>query len=139
MADLILPFLPMHTPAQSASLQIKKSSWKNVKKFIKILEKEGLLKSKDRNGGETVIIDINFSDTAITEFRPYPLPRRDASGATRPSDTLAESASDSAGVPKLRRLAFYKPKEKMAPIFEASSKKYGLNLLLVHDLHANEN
>jgi translation initiation factor 2D len=70
----MLPFLPIFTAEDANDLQIKKTSWKNIKKFVKFAEKERLLKSKDRNGGETVIIDIQFESPAFINFVPYRLP-----------------------------------------------------------------
>ena len=56
--------------------QIKKTSWKNVKKFIKYLDKQRLVKSKDRSGQETVILDVDFDDRRVDEFVPYRLPSK---------------------------------------------------------------
>ncbi|KAL8956796.1 MAG: hypothetical protein Q9193_005775, partial [Seirophora villosa] len=81
ISNLVLPFLPITTPAQAAALNIKKTSWKNAKKFIKALEKAQLLKSKDRDGGECVVLDIDFEDPTITGFVPYKLPKKDTAGA----------------------------------------------------------
>jgi translation initiation factor 2D len=127
MSELILPFLPTFTPAQTASLQIKKTSWKNLKKFIKAMEKEQLLKSKDRNGGELVVLDIDFAERAFKDFTPYPLPRKEVAGGGKEGsapDTAASSGGDPSVGQHLRRLVFYKPKEKLAPIFEPSKSRY---------------
>jgi translation initiation factor 2D len=138
MSELILPFLPTFTPAQTASLQIKKTSWKNLKKFIKALEKEQLLKSKDRNGGELVVLDIDFAERAFKDFTPYPLPRKEVTAGGKEgsaSDTVASSGGDPSVGQHLRRLVFYKPKEKLAPIFEPSKSRYALthdSSLLLH-------
>ena len=56
VAKMIQPYLK----SQSPHYTIKKTSWKNTKKFIKHLDKQGLAKAKDRNGGETIILDIDF-------------------------------------------------------------------------------
>jgi translation initiation factor 2D len=64
-----------HLKSQSPHYTIKKTSWKNTKKFIKHLAKQGLVKAKDRNGGETIILDIDFEDPQIKQFVPYNLPK----------------------------------------------------------------
>ena len=74
ISHLIQPFLPPSSVLPESQSTIKKTSWKNAKKFIKYLDKEELVKSKDRNGGETVIIDIDFDDRRVVDFTPYPLP-----------------------------------------------------------------
>ncbi|WEW55871.1 hypothetical protein PRK78_001305 [Emydomyces testavorans] len=74
ISNLITPFLPISSPQQAQYYQIKKTSWKNVKKFVKYLDKEKLVKSKDRSGGETIIQDVDFDDTRVVQFEPYKLP-----------------------------------------------------------------
>ncbi|KAI9679211.1 MAG: hypothetical protein M1817_005230 [Caeruleum heppii] len=118
MSNLVLPFLPIFTPAQGASLQIKKTSWKNAKKFIKHLEKQHLLRSKDRNGGETVVLEMDFDDPAVAEFVPYKLPKKE-SGQQHETSEGAPSRDQSIGQ-QLRRIVLYKPTEKLAPVFDAA-------------------
>jgi translation initiation factor 2D len=48
MSTLINPFLPAFTPEQTQQLQIKNTSWKNVKKFVKSLDKEHPIVSRRR-------------------------------------------------------------------------------------------
>ncbi|KAL8713639.1 MAG: hypothetical protein Q9225_006731 [Loekoesia sp. 1 TL-2023] len=130
ISNLVLPFLPITTPAQAASLNIKKTSWKNAKKFIKALDKAQLLKSKDRDGGECVVLDIDFDDTAVTGFVPYKLPKKDTVGAESGGGgggkaiTAGISPSDPSIGQKLNKIELYKPKEQLAPIFAASDTSY---------------
>ncbi|KAF1926753.1 uncharacterized protein M421DRAFT_66886 [Didymella exigua CBS 183.55] len=121
MTLLVQPFLPTHTPARAASLQIKKSSWKNLKKFIKYLDKQKVVKCKDRDVNEVVILDIDFKDRQIEAFVPYRLPKKDA--ATRASANCKPAAplsAESSVGQKLKVLSLLRPKEKLAPIFHAS-------------------
>ena len=123
MSNLVLPFLPIYTPAQAASLQIKKTSWKTAKKFIKSLEKEQLVKSKDRNGGETVILDVDFEDRAILDFVPYRLPKKDTSavdGHATSQQSSGENTGDGSIGQQLKLIAMLRPRDKIAPIFEHS-------------------
>src|SRR5947199_75941 len=57
ISNMIQPYLPIYHDSQAQYYNIKKTSWKNVKKFIKHLDKEQIVKSKDRNGNETIIFD----------------------------------------------------------------------------------
>jgi len=127
ISNLVLPFLPIFTPAQAASLHLKKTSWKNAKKFIKALDKKKLLTSKDRDGGECVVLDIDFNDEAFTSFKPYKLPKKDAhgteSGGSGGDNSVVagrSSADDSIGQ-KLHKINLFRPKEALSPIFEASN------------------
>ena len=104
---------------------MKKTSWKNAPKFIKALGKRKVLLSKDRDGGETVVLDIDFDHPLFTTFVPYPLPKRDvptASGGAERGQTTAldPSAADESIGQQLNVLHLLKPKEQLSPIFEAS-------------------
>ncbi|CAE7195454.1 hypothetical protein CFE70_007588 [Pyrenophora teres f. teres 0-1] len=121
MSQLVQPFLPTYTPARTASLQIKKTSWKNLRKFVKYLDKQKILKSKDRDGNEVVVQDIDFKDTQIQSFVPYRLPKKDAPTASSTNGKPAAplSAESSVGQ-KLKLVSVLRPKEKLAPILTAS-------------------
>ncbi|KAL8988983.1 MAG: hypothetical protein Q9169_008462 [Polycauliona sp. 2 TL-2023] len=126
ISNLVLPFLPITTPAQTATLNIKKTSWKNAKKFIKAFDKARLLKSKDRDGGECVVVEIDFEDPTIVNFKPYKLPKKETTGAESGGGgggkaiTSNISPSDSSIGQKLNKIDLYKPKDQLAPVFAAS-------------------
>lgn len=121
MSLLVQPFLPTYTPARTASLQIKKTSWKNIKKFIKYLDKQQIVKSKDRDGNEVVIWDIGFEDRHVKSFVPYRLPKKDVPTSSNVNGKPAASlpAESSIGQ-KLKLISLLRPKEKLAPILNAS-------------------
>jgi translation initiation factor 2D len=122
MSTLVQPFLPAFTPEQAQQLQIKKTSWKNIKKFIKTMDKEKIIKSKEKDGHETVIVDIDFDDAAIVDFKPYRLPKKETVAGTSQGrgDKATEqidTRDDSVGQ-KLQVVSFYKPTAKLQSIFE---------------------
>lgn len=127
MSTLVQPFLPAFTPAQTQALQIKNSSWKNIKKFIKHLDKERLIKSKDRQGNEVVILDIDFDDPAFLEFKPYRLPKKETVGGAsqgrgeKGNVSIGETIDDPSVGQKLQKLELFRPKEKLSAIFEAGN------------------
>lgn len=122
MSTLVQPFLPAFTPEQSHELQIKKTSWKNIKKFVKSLDKSKILKCKDKDGSEVVITDIDFDDAAIANFKPYRLPKKGttaggaASGRAEPGKS--DTGDDALGQ-KLQVLTFFRPTSKLQPLFDA--------------------
>ena len=128
ISNFVLPYLPIVTPSQAASLHLKKTSFKNAKKFIKALDKKKLIKSKDRDGGECVVQDIDFDDEAFTSFVPYRLPKKDTPGAESGGGGGGKAiaaggsspADDSVGQ-KLTKINLLRPKEQLSPIFEASN------------------
>ncbi|RMZ78917.1 hypothetical protein DV737_g3675, partial [Chaetothyriales sp. CBS 132003] len=100
---------------QSPSYSIKKTSWKTVKKFIKHLDKEVLVKSRDRQGGETVILDIDFDDARVQSFVPYKLPKPDAAATGQDAANAAVSANDTAISQRLSLITLYRPSSKLVP------------------------
>lgn len=122
MSALVQPFLPAMTPEQASQLQMKKTSWKSIRKFIKALDKQKILKSKDRDGNEIVVQDIDFNDEAIVSFKPYKLPKKDlaegtGSGRAEKSMAPATGSDDTLGQ-ELKVISLYKPKDHLSPIFE---------------------
>lgn len=124
MSNLVQPFLPAFTPSQANQLQIKKTSWKNIKKFIKSLDKEKIIKSKDRDGNEVTIVDIDFDDRHIIDFTPYRLPKKETAAGTSlgrgEKATVPNETADSSIGQKLKKVELFRPKEKLSPIFSAA-------------------
>ena len=130
ISNFVLPYLPIWTPTDSSALQIKKTSWKNAKRFIKALVKQKLIKSKDRDGGETVVVDIEFKSLAIINFVPYKLPQKDIVGADTVgsgggsggnASVTGNSYGDESVGQQLTKLNLFRAKEQLSEIFEASN------------------
>jgi len=100
-----------------AQMTFKKTSWKKAATFLKkYLEKEGIVKTKDR-GGETVIISINWNHKFITEFEPYDL------GHHGLAKSLNSDSESSRGMVQVHEL--YKPSGKaFKAILDTISKPY---------------
>ncbi|CAJ2509108.1 Uu.00g141340.m01.CDS01 [Anthostomella pinea] len=125
---LISGMIQPHLKFQNQHYNIKKTSWKNPKKFIKHLDKAGLLKSKDRNGGETVILDIDFDDMQVTSFRPYPLPKPKAtaegSSTKDPNSEAAGSSTDPSVGQKITIQTVYRASAKLVPTLLPSKTEF---------------
>lgn len=127
IANLTTPYLPIHSPQQAQYYNIKKTSWKNVKKFIKHLHKLQLVLAKDRSGQETVILDVDFDDRLVKEFSPYKLPKsagenKGKQQAAPASKKPAAPESDPSVGQTLTVQALYRPTQKLTPtIFPALS------------------
>ncbi|PYI21496.1 putative RNA binding protein Ligatin/Tma64 [Aspergillus violaceofuscus CBS 115571] len=147
VSNMITPYLPIHTPKQAQFYQIKKTSWKNVKKFIKYLDKQRLVKSKDRNGQETVILDVDFNDRRVEQFVPYRLPSKNvtenaasnkAGAAPTSSKAIVSSDSDPSVGQTLTVQTLYRPTGKLAPtIFPALSSTHPSNFYKYADVSAH--
>jgi translation initiation factor 2D len=141
MANMITPYLPIYTTQQAQFYQIKKTSWKNVKKFIKYLDKQVLVKSKDRSGQETVILDVDFNDRRVVNFTPYRLPNKSAvEGAGKPSNAAGKKLATAAdGDPSVGQTltvqTLYRPTAKLTPtIFPPLSSTHPSNYYKYSDI-----
>jgi len=99
-----------------------------VKKFIKHLDKLQLVKSKDRSGQETVVLDVDFDDHRVERFVPYRLASRSAldtsskPAASEAKKSTANGDSDPAVGQTLTVQTLYRPTGKLVPtIFPALS------------------
>ncbi|OJD13609.1 hypothetical protein AJ78_05953 [Emergomyces pasteurianus Ep9510] len=116
ISNLINPYLPIYSPQQAQFYNIKKTSWKNVKKFIKHLDKEGLVKSKDRSGGETIILDADFYDAQVENFVPYKLPKKSSSdSATAKPTSLGANGKNLPQNQSFTVKTLYRPNGKLTP------------------------
>ncbi|KAM5350131.1 hypothetical protein ACJ41O_006636 [Fusarium nematophilum] len=122
ISKMIQPYLR----SQSQHYTIKKTSWKNTKKFIKHLDKILLIKSKDRNGGETVILDIDFDDEQVLRFRPYnlPTPKAGAANSGDQSGGQASSSGDASLGQKLTIQTVYRVSSKLVPTLLPSKTEF---------------
>jgi translation initiation factor 2D len=119
MATLVNPFLPAYTSHEASQLQIKKTSWKNIKKFIKHFDKQRIVKSKDQHGNETVILGIDFEHRTILSFTPYRLPKKEPPTASAP-DAQAETGGDPSVGQTLTLISLHKPKPALSELFSAA-------------------
>ncbi|CEO58867.1 Putative Filamentous baseplate protein Ligatin [Penicillium brasilianum] len=145
IANLVTPYLPISSAQQAQYYNIKKTSWKNVKKFIKHLDKMQLVKSKDRSGQETFIMDIDFGDRRVEQFVPYKLPSKNALESSHRSSasvaakkpTATEDADHTVGQ-TLNVQTLYRPTAKLTPdIFPASSSSNPKNYYKYSDVSAH--
>ncbi|KAL7270727.1 hypothetical protein RUND412_006553 [Rhizina undulata] len=127
LTTLVLPFLPpasnfpphnlLQNIGHHPSLTLKKSSHKHAAKFLKHLDKKVLIKTKTRNGGEVVVMDVDFNDHAVQEFTPYRLPEAPKDEKKDiPGPTAATASEATAG--SLKVVELFRPHGKPIKIFE---------------------
>ncbi|KAL4943180.1 hypothetical protein BDV06DRAFT_190656 [Aspergillus oleicola] len=142
IANMITPYLPIYTAQQAQFYQIKKTSWKNVKKFIKYLDKQVLVKAKDRNGQETVILDVDFDDLRVINFIPYRLPNKNAlesAGGKSSSNAAGKKPATDGNDPSIGQTlnvqTLYRPTAKLTPtIFPPLSATHPSNYYKYSDV-----
>ncbi|KAF3917170.1 Ligatin [Dactylellina cionopaga] len=115
LANLIIPKLPSPNPNYS----IQKTSWKKIQKMLKQMDKEELLKIKER-GGDVVVYAVNWDCNKLTSFTPYPIivPRQ----RKKKAEDNGEGTSSSSSAPSaIKVVELYKalPK-KLDAIYNAS-------------------
>jgi translation initiation factor 2D len=119
ISQIVHPYLPpashfpphnyLQTQGPHPSLQLKKTSWKNTAKFLKHLHGKELVMTKVRNGGETVVMNINWDHNAVQAFTPYKLPKA-------PKEEKSLDSSEKGGMVKVE--ALYRPNGKGIKFFE---------------------
>jgi translation initiation factor 2D len=121
MSSLVQPYLPAFTKTDAEALQMKKTSWKNIKKFIKALNKEKLVLIKEW-GNEAAILDVDFAHRSLAGFQRYPIPAKSepAGDGGQPQRSDASEADPSIGQ-KLRVVTSYKMAEKLRPLLDAGA------------------
>jgi translation initiation factor 2D len=88
---------------------------------VRQLDKQKLVKCKDRDSNEVVILDIDWKDRQVEAFVPYRLPKKDApAGASTNGKPAAPLTAESSVGQKLKLVSLLRPKEKLAPIFHVS-------------------
>ena len=128
ISNMIQPYLPIYHESQAQYYNIKKTTWKNPKKFIKHLDKERIVKSKDRNGNETIIFDVDFEDQRITHFTPYrlPKPKETADGGIGQTQASSKEAvgADTSVNQTLTLQTLIRPSSKLVPYLLPSKTDY---------------
>jgi translation initiation factor 2D len=120
-STLVSTHLNPYLPEAFSQFTFRRTSWKKAAAFLKkYLEKEGLVKTKDR-GGETVVMSINWNHKLIAEFQPYRLSSKE-NGKTA---QVENEDSSQTPPPQLQIKELYKPSGKaLKAILEAQSKSY---------------
>lgn len=130
ISTLVLPFLPpaSHFPPHNLlqtsvhpSLVMKKTSYKNAAKFLKMLEKDLLLKTKTRNGGEVVVMEINWEHEGAKNFTTYQLPEAPKEDKKISSSSGATSVTNEGSV---KVVELFRPNGKAMSFFSAVGAGY---------------
>jgi len=116
-STLISSHLNPYLPEAYAQYNFKKTSWRKAANFLKkYLEKEGVVKTKDRGGG-TIILSINWNHKLITEFQPYHIDNKETD-KSRTKDGNSSTTS-----PQMQVHELFKPAGKtLKAILESLSK-----------------
>ncbi|RCI04594.1 hypothetical protein CU098_011374 [Rhizopus stolonifer] len=62
--------MPCRPSDIGTEIDIKKSSWKKLQKFLKAMDKAGLLKTKEQRG-ETMVTSVNYSHPSLENLHKY--------------------------------------------------------------------
>ena len=105
LSNHVLQNLPYNHP----SVVMKKTSWKRASKFFKAMEKQGLVKCRER-GGDLIILSGAGKDLPeIGNFQVFK-----AKSYTRATSKVS---SEDSGTPVMDAKQYYKPRSMAAPLF----------------------
>ncbi|GAN03392.1 eukaryotic translation initiation factor SUI1 family protein [Mucor ambiguus] len=88
----IMPCRPVDVGSE---IDIKKSSWKKLQKFLKAMDKAGLLKTKEQRG-ETMVMSVNYSHPSLQDLRKYKTMESAATQSANAKDNAAKEAAATA-------------------------------------------
>lgn len=96
---------------------MKKTSYKNAAKFLKLLEKDLLIKTKTRNGGEVVVMEINWDHEGAKNFKVYQLPEapKEDNKASDSSSGVTRTTNEGS----MKVLELFRPYGKTMSFFSA--------------------
>ncbi|EPS40105.1 hypothetical protein H072_6061 [Dactylellina haptotyla CBS 200.50] len=113
LLNLIIPKLPSQNP----NYTIQKTSWKKIQKMLKQMDKDDLIKIKER-GGDVLVYAVNWDCNKITSFVPYPIISPKPKRQKKTEDAGAGPSNGTTGTIKV--VEVYKPPAKVAIIYEAT-------------------
>lgn len=87
--------MPCRPVDVGSEIDIKKSSWKKLQKFLKAMDKAGLLKTKEQRG-ETMVMSVNYSHPSLQDLRKYKTMESAATQSANPKDSAAKEAAAAA-------------------------------------------
>ncbi|KAK7207388.1 hypothetical protein BZA70DRAFT_300772 [Myxozyma melibiosi] len=114
-STFISAHLLRHLPAYFSSAQMKQTSWKKAAKFLKAMEKEGLLKVKEKGGDVTIMSVAGVDHAQLKTFQPF----KTAGGRA------GESSTGGSNPTKLTLKEYYQIREKAKQIAEAVGRRTG--------------
>ncbi|KAK9475712.1 hypothetical protein V1514DRAFT_339275 [Lipomyces japonicus] len=113
ISSYILP----HLHFSYASTPIKQTSWKKAAKFFKAMDKEGLLKTKEKGGDVTILSIAGLDHADVKNFKPY---RTAGQKKSSHDNGLSENAEKTEG--KLIVKEYYQFKEKTKQVGQVLDK-----------------
>ncbi|PIA12675.1 hypothetical protein COEREDRAFT_78698 [Coemansia reversa NRRL 1564] len=106
---------------QGLEIDVKRSSYKKLAKFLKAAEKHGLVKLKDIRG-ETHVKELNWGHADLAQYQPYKVCQETKSKpqakerASKQQQYGADGNGDNMG--KIRVAELFRPSHALAPLFE---------------------
>ncbi|KAF9563412.1 hypothetical protein EC968_004866 [Mortierella alpina] len=110
--------LPNRARGRAAEADIKKSSWKKLAKWLKIVEKQDLIKCKDIKG-ELFLLGVNWNHAQLKAFGGHKTVEQQAA---RQAKAEAESSQANADEKVLEVLEAYRPNSNSADLFESTGR-----------------
>lgn len=117
----ILKNLP---PVDNNIVNMKKTSWKKTAKFLKMMEKDSLIKTKGKDDKLTVISVMDRSNPRISEFVPYRTKAKPEMNDSNNNEQNGDISSLSNAVPPLIINSYLKPTNSSRLLFNRLDMVY---------------
>ncbi|KAF9582431.1 hypothetical protein BGW38_000218 [Lunasporangiospora selenospora] len=106
--------LPNRAQGRAAEADIKKSSWKKLAKWLKVAEKQDLIKCKETRG-ELLLLGVNWKNPELVKFTRHKTVEQEVAKQIK---VEAESSSAIPDTKALEILEAYRPSSASAALFE---------------------
>ncbi|KAK9359898.1 hypothetical protein V1504DRAFT_187205 [Lipomyces starkeyi] len=119
-STFISAHLQKHLPSSYSSAQLKQTSWKKAARFLKAMEKEGLVKVKEKGGEVTIMGIAGLDNIAVKDFRSF---KTAGSRKVNNDSKIPDTSHTDVPAGKLVIKEYYQIKDKGKAIAEAVSRR----------------
>ncbi|KAK9386225.1 hypothetical protein V1515DRAFT_572802 [Lipomyces mesembrius] len=119
-STFISAHLLKHLPSSYSAAQLKQTSWKKAARFLKAMEKDGLVKVKEKGGEVTIMGIAGLDNIAVKNFRSF---KTSGSRKANNDSKIPDPSHGDVLAGKLVIREYYQIKDKGKAIAEAVSKR----------------
>ncbi|KAK9492876.1 hypothetical protein V1508DRAFT_439552 [Lipomyces doorenjongii] len=119
-STFISAHLLKHLPSSYSAAQLRQTSWKKAARFLKAMEKDGLVKVKEKGGEVTIMGIAGLDNIAVKDFRSF---KTAGSRKANNDSKIPDPSHRDVPAGKLVIREYYQIKDKGKAIAEAVSKR----------------
>ncbi|KAF0384649.1 eukaryotic translation initiation factor SUI1 family protein [Gigaspora margarita] len=115
----VLPSRPVGT---DNDVEVKKSSYKKITKFLKAMEKKGVIKVKEQRG-DTLLVGVKWDHEELKLFKKHKTIEKASTSAAKSQIQNDDISSDSNNMDQIKIIEVYMPKGAIGELFQMQEKR----------------